>query len=208
MVVSWLAALVRPCDLYSSLLGFQTPLQKVTSVLLTFFLIKGMNVDPQDEEILFSDDEIASNKEDDTLSVGEDEDITCQVPLSLNKVWDSPKIRKFIGAENGDEKWTCFHCNGTWSKWNHSKVIWHLLGGPDIQRCQAKIPDKWMARYHSLSKDKETKATNKEVAKWCISNIMDSQADDAYHELKIADPSNQDHSPKVPTMGPLHLQSH
>lgn len=38
-----------------------------------------------------------------------------------------------------------------------------------------KIPDKWML----LFQDNDARATNKEVSKCSISNIMDLQADDA-----------------------------
>jgi hypothetical protein len=79
---------------------------------------------------------------EDDLSEEGDKDSADGISVTLTIVWDSPKINKFIGAEDGKAKWTCYHCNGTWSKWNHSKVIRHLFGGPDIQKWNSKIEDK------------------------------------------------------------------
>lgn len=45
------------------------------------------------------------------------------------QVWDSPEDKKFNDAQGGYEKWASSHCSDTRSKQNHSKVIWHLLGG-------------------------------------------------------------------------------
>jgi len=93
-----------------------------------------MNFDTQEDEMEMSDEEIGFHEDEDELSVSEETDSTCGVPLCLKKVWDSPEIKKFIDAEDGKENWTCFHCNGTWSKWNHRNIIQHLLGGHDIQK--------------------------------------------------------------------------
>jgi hypothetical protein len=72
-----------------------------------------MNFDTLEDEMQFSDEEMGFQGGKDELSVGAEEVGTFGVPLCLKKVWDSRKIKKFVDADDGKEKWTHFHCNGT-----------------------------------------------------------------------------------------------
>jgi hypothetical protein len=119
-------------------------------------------------------DDIINNDVD--VVGGNDDPVIAEQPLrGINTVWEDDHFRRIMD-ENGNVRWKCLWCDTTFSGWNATKALYHVVRvrGFDIAPCSSKILDvaatKYKALYDGKAKKRESMRSSKATIKRVIEN--------------------------------------